>query len=83
MATYFESGVGKAILHDSSAKSIELGRLATSEALSRIKRFQPCLAFAFVSPELEVSEVTEGVLSVLDDCPLGNNSVMTLMKAIK
>jgi two-component sensor histidine kinase len=70
MATYFESGIGKASLHDSSVKSFEFGRLAASEALSQIKRFQPCIAFAFISPELEVSEVTEGVMSVLDDCPL-------------
>jgi len=53
MATYFESGVGKAILNTDSGNSVELGRLAATEALSRIKRFQPSLALAFVSPELE------------------------------
>jgi two-component sensor histidine kinase len=70
MATYFESGVGKAILHNASTKSIELGRLAASEALSQIKQFQPCLAFVFVSPNLEIPKVTEGVMSVLGGCPL-------------
>lgn len=70
MATYFESGVGKAVLHVASDNSVELGRLAASQALSQIKRFQPCLAFAFLSPEMEVSEVTEGVMGVLGDCPL-------------
>ena len=53
MATYFESGVGKAILHTDSTNSVELGRLAASEVLSQIKLFQPSLALAFVSPELE------------------------------
>ncbi len=43
MATYFESGVGKAILHTDSANSAELGRLAATEALAQIKRFQPSL----------------------------------------
>jgi two-component sensor histidine kinase len=70
MATYFESGVGKAILHTGLASSAELGRLAATEALSHIKRFQPSLAFAFISPELAVHEVTEGLTDVLEDCPL-------------
>jgi two-component sensor histidine kinase len=70
MATYFESGVGKAILHTDSANSVELGRLAATEALSHIKRFQPSLALAFISPELEIDKVTEGLIDVLGDCPL-------------
>lgn len=70
MATYIESGVGKAILHEASDNSVELGRLAATEALSHIKRFQPSLALAFVSPELEISEVTKGIIDVLGDCPL-------------
>ena len=70
MATYFESGVGKAILHTDSANSVELGRLAATEALAHIKHFQPSLALAFVSPELEIVEVTEGLADVLGDCPL-------------
>ena len=70
MATYFESGVGKAILHTDSTNSVELGRLAASEALSQIKLFQPSLALAFVSPELEIAEVSKGINDVLDDCPL-------------
>jgi len=70
MATYFESGVGKAILHVASNDSVELGRLAAAEALSQIKRFQPSLALAFVSPELEIAEVSKGINDVLDDCPL-------------
>ncbi len=70
MPTYFESGIGKAILSTDSANSVELGRLAATEALSHIKRFQPSLALAFVSPELEMVEVTEGLADVLGDCPL-------------
>lgn len=70
MATYFESGIGKAILHTDSANSVELGRLAATEALSHIKRFQPSLSLAFVSPELEIIEVSEGLADVLGDCPL-------------
>ena len=70
MATYFESGVGKAILHSDSANSAELGRLAATEALAQIKRFQPSLALAFVSPELELAEVSKGINDVLDGCPL-------------
>ena len=70
MATYFESGVGKAILHAASDYSIDLGRLAASQALSQIKRFQPSLALAFVSPELDISAVTEGIVEILGNCPL-------------
>jgi hypothetical protein len=47
MATYFESGVGKGVLHTDSTNSAGLGRLAASEALSQIKRFEPSLALAF------------------------------------
>ena len=54
MATYFESGVGKAILHVASDSCVALGRLAASEALSQITHFQPSLALAFISPELEI-----------------------------
>ena len=64
MATYFESGVGNAVWHSASGKSIELGCLAASDALSQIKQFQPCLAFAFVSPELEISKATEGIADI-------------------
>ena len=74
MATYFESGVGKAILHTASDHSVELGRLAASEALSQIKRFQPSLTLVFVSPELEITEVTEGINDVIGDCPLIGSS---------
>ena len=70
MATYFESGVGKATLHDTSGKSIDLGRMAATKALSQIKCFKPSLALAFVSPEFEISEVTKGIIDVLGDCPL-------------
>ena len=70
MATYFESGVGKAILHVTSDNSVELGRPAASEALSQIKRYQPSLVLAFVSPELDISDATSGIIDVLGDCPL-------------
>jgi len=70
MATYFESGVGKAILHVASDNSVALGRLAASEALSQITHFQPSLALAFISPELEIPEATRGIIDVLGDCPL-------------
>lgn len=69
MATYFESGIGKA-LHTASTNSGELGRLAATDALSHIKHFQPSLALVFVSPELEICEANKGVTNVLGDCPL-------------
>jgi two-component sensor histidine kinase len=70
MATYFESGVGKAILHVTSDNSAELGRLAATEALAKIKYFKPSLALAFVSPELDIAEVSIGINDILDQCPL-------------
>jgi hypothetical protein len=70
MATYFESGIGKAILHSDSANSAQLGRLAATQALAQLKRFQPSLALAFVSPELEIAEVSKGINDVLDGRPM-------------
>ena len=70
MAIYFESGVGKAILNPDSTNSAELGHLAATRALSHIKRFQPSLALAFVSPNLEMEKATEGLTDALGDCPL-------------
>ena len=60
MATYFESGVGKAILHVTSDNSVELGRPAASEALYQIKRYQlvnnrvsnDAIALAFIETEI-------------------------------
>ena len=70
MANYFESGIGKATLHHQSEDYVELGRRAASEALSQIKQFQPCLAIVFISSELNIPEITEGVKSVLGECPM-------------
>ena len=66
MVAYFEASIGKA----TSGKAFEMGRKAASEALSQIDQFQPSLALAFVSPELDIPEVNRGLLDVLEDCPL-------------
>ena len=66
MAAYFEATIGKA----TSGKAFEMGRKAASEALSQTEQFQPSLALAFVSPELDIPEVNRGLLDVLEDCPL-------------
>lgn len=70
MATYFESGVGKAI----SGSPLEMGKDAVSQALSHIKQFDPSLAIAFISPELDIPEVNRGMIEVLGDCPLIGSS---------
>jgi two-component sensor histidine kinase len=70
MPTYFESGLGKAIPSNTSVSHSELGRLAASEALSQIKQFQASLALAFISPELDIPRITDGIMSVIGDCPL-------------
>jgi len=66
MAAYFEASMGKA----TSGKAFEMGRKAASEALSQTEQFQPSLALAFVSPELDIPEVNRGLIDVLEDCPL-------------
>lgn len=70
MANYFESGMGKATLHYPSEDHADLGRRAASEALSQIKQFQPCLAIVFVSSELNIPEIANGVKSTVGECPL-------------
>ncbi|WP_300458235.1 FIST N-terminal domain-containing protein [Desulfobacula sp.] len=70
MADYFESGIGKATLHHPEQDHAELGREAASEALSQIKQFQPCLAMAFVSSELDIPGITKGIKEMIKECPL-------------
>ena len=66
MGTYFEAGVGKA----EEGSSYDMGLHAASDALGKLDRFDPILAFVFVSPEFNVHEVHRGVGKVLGDCPL-------------
>ncbi len=66
MPIYFEAHIGKSIAEN----PVEMGREAASQALSRREKFQPSLAVAFVSPELDVLEVNRGMVDVLEDCPL-------------
>lgn len=66
MGKHIEYGVGVA----TCGTGIELGRRATSDALSQIKRFSPTLALAFISAQTEVSQVHFGIVDILGDCPL-------------
>jgi two-component sensor histidine kinase len=65
MATYFESGVGKA----TAGTSLEMGRFAAKEALSQLEHFKPSLAFVFACSELDIPEVNRGVVQIIGDCP--------------
>ena len=47
-----------------------MGKSAASEALSQLKTFNPSLALAFISSELDVPEVNRGIIEVLGKCPL-------------
>jgi hypothetical protein len=64
MATYIESGLGKA----TSGNGIEMGQRVASQVLSQLGHFEPTLALLFVSPELNIQEVRQGVLEALSDC---------------
>jgi two-component sensor histidine kinase len=66
MANYLECAVGSA----TAGNDMEIGRSAARMALSRIKRFEPSLAIAFVSAVQDVHEVTRGIRDILGDCPL-------------
>jgi len=70
MAAYFEAGIGKASSGRDLCASVEMGRLAASEALSQLEHFKPSLAFVFACSELDVAEVNRGVVEVLVDCPI-------------
>ena len=47
-----------------------MGRQAAAQALTQLEKFQPSLAIAFVSAELNVFEVNRGLMDILGDCPL-------------
>ncbi len=66
MGTYLEIGVGKA----TQGKPVDMGRTAAKEALAQLHRFQPSLALVFISSELDLEEVHQGVYHVLPECPL-------------
>lgn len=66
MDNYIETGIGKA----TSGTGFDRGRKAAQAALNRLSRYKPTLALLFVSSELDIQQVTNGVGDVLGDCPL-------------
>lgn len=66
MGEYFEAGLGKA----KRGRPFDMGRRAASHALSQLRTFQPCLAIAFVSSELDLEDANRGIAEVLKGCPL-------------
>jgi len=66
MARYFEAGIGTA----AQGKAFQMGKSAASEALSQLKTFDPSLALAFISSELDIPEVNRGIIEILGKCPL-------------
>lgn|GEM_PF-759266 len=70
MGVYIETGVGKAYI----GKDIEMGRKAAAEAIARLNRFKPTLTIVFVSSELNIEEVSKGVVEIIGDCPIMGTS---------
>ncbi len=66
MARYFEAGIGTAV----HGEAFEMGKSAASEALSQLETFEPCLALAFISSELDIPEVDRGIIEALGNCPV-------------
>jgi two-component sensor histidine kinase len=65
MGTYLEAGVGKAV----GTNGRELGRSAATEALTHLQKFEPSIAFVFVSSELDIPAVSQGTQDILGGCP--------------
>lgn len=70
MDSYIETGIGRG----TSGKALDMGRTAAIGAIKSLSRYRPTLALLFVSSELDIQEVTNGVSEVLGDCPLMGTS---------
>jgi len=66
MGTYFEAGIGKAF----RGHGREMGRRAATQALSQLAKYKPSLVIVFACPELDLEAIQNGILEVIDDCPL-------------
>ena len=66
MPTYFEAHIVRSV----AGKPFDMGRQAAAQALAQLEKFQPSLAIAFFSAELDVFEVNRGLMDILEDCPL-------------
>ena len=72
MRKYIEVGTGVACGNDSYQAGVE----AASQALAKLKKYKPTLVLLFSSTKFDLPQVTQGVISVTDDCPMiGTSSV--------